>query len=82
MKNNSDRRWFRKFSVEQWISIILGGLMTVFSGGCSIAILADRFMNGRRSAGLNDFSTVAILGLGPFVFGTIILFFVIKVWRE
>ena len=71
-----------KLTVVRWIFAVIGGLIMVFSGGCSLFVLGDLAMRGRWA--YNYVSVDAVLGIGgiPFVLGLLIWWLAVKVGRS
>lgn len=70
-----------KLTVIRWIFAIVGGLIMVFCGGCSLLLLGDLAMRGKWAH--NYVSVDAVLGIGgiPFVLGLLIWWLAVKAGR-
>ncbi len=80
-KRRSTDPWYKNLPVIHWIFAIFGILVMLFSGGCSIVILANFFRYGRDSYGFNDPLTVAVIGGVPFLAGLVTWWFAAKYKR-
>lgn len=70
-----------KLTIVRWIFAVVGGLIMLFSGGCSLLLLGDLAMRGKWQA--NYVSVDAVLGIGgiPFVIGLLLWWLAVKVGR-
>ncbi len=70
-----------KLTVIRWIFAVVGGLIMVFCGGCSLLLLGDLAMRGKWQA--NYVSVDAVLAIGgiPFLLGLLIWWLAVKVGR-
>ena len=71
-----------KLTVVRWIFAVVGALIMVFCGGCSLLLLGDLAMRGRWS--YNYVSVDAVLAIGgiPFLLGLLIWWLAVKVGRD
>ena len=70
-----------KLSVIRWIFAIIGGLIMLFCGGCSLVFLGDLALKGRWAD--NYVSVDAVLSIGglPFLLGLLIWWLAVKAGR-
>ena len=70
-----------KLTVVRWIFAVVGGLIMLFCGGCSLLLLGDLAMRGKWQA--NYVSVDAVLAIGgiPFLLGLLIWWLAVKVGR-
>ncbi len=68
-------KWYKNLSVVRWIFAIIGILVMLFAGGCSISIMATERMN------MEAFGIIAIIGGIPFAGGLLIWWLAAKVGR-
>ena len=73
--------WYQNLSVIRWIFAIFGILGMVFSGGCSLVVLANYFRYGRDSYGFNDPAVIAVVGGVPFAVALLMWWFAAKYKR-
>ncbi len=75
IETKTTHRWYQDLSVVRWIFVIMGILVMMFAGGCSINVLATERMNA-ESVGI-----VALIGGIPFAGGLLIWWLAAKVGR-
>jgi len=67
--------WYKDLSVIRWIFAIIGILVMVFAGGCSINVLATERMD------VGAVGIVAIIGGVPFALGLLVWWLAAKYKR-
>ena len=69
-------KWYKNLSVVRWIFAIIGILVMLFAGGCSISVMATERMNAEA------LGVIALIGGIPFVVGLFIWWLAAKVGRS
>ncbi|MCP5084329.1 MAG: hypothetical protein GY948_21785 [Alphaproteobacteria bacterium] len=70
-----------KLTVVRWIFAVVGALIMVFCGGCSLLILGDLASRGRWSDNYVSVEIVLLIGGVPFLVGLLIWWLAVKVGR-
>ncbi len=70
-----------KLTVVRWIFAIIGSLIMLFCGGCSLLLLGDLLSRGKWQAGYVDGTMVLVIGGVPFLLGLLIWWLAVKVGR-
>ena len=71
-----------KLTVVRWIFAVIGALIMLFSGGCSLLILGDLASRGRWSDNYVSVEIVLLIGGVPFLLGLLIWWLAVKVGRK
>ena len=71
-----------KLTVVRWIFAVIGSLIMLFSGGCSLLILGDLASRGRWSDNYVSVEIVLLIGGVPFLLGLLIWWLAVKVGRK
>ncbi|NNF80919.1 MAG: hypothetical protein HKN05_23095 [Rhizobiales bacterium] len=71
-----------KLTVIRWIFAVVGALIMVFCGGCSLLILGDLASRGRWSDNYVSVEIVLLIGGVPFLVGLLIWWLAVKVGRS
>ncbi|MEM7426076.1 MAG: hypothetical protein AAF441_08270 [Pseudomonadota bacterium] len=70
-----------KLSVVRWTFAVIGSLIMLFCGGCSLVFLADLASRGRWADNYVSVDMVLFIGGIPFLFGVLIWWLAVKVGR-
>ena len=70
-----------KLTVVRWIFAIIGSLIMLFCGGCSLLFLGDLALKGKWADNYVSVDTVLFLGGLPFLAGLLIWWLAVKAGR-
>ena len=70
-----------KLTVIRWIFAIMGSLIMLFCGGCTLLFLGDLLSRGVWRYQYVDGTTVLLIGGFPFLLGLLIWWLAVKVGR-
>ena len=70
-----------KLTVIRWIFAIIGSLIMLFSGGCSLVFLGDLISRGRWADNYISVDMVLVIGGLPFLLGLLIWWLAVKAGR-
>lgn len=70
-----------KLTVIRWFFAVIGSLIMLFCGGCSLLILGDLASRGRWADNYVSVEIVLLIGGVPFLAGLLIWWLAVKVGR-
>ena len=71
-----------KLSIVRWIFAVVGALLAMFAGGCSLLLLGELAAKGRWQADYVSVDMVLVIGGVPFLLGVLIWWLAVKVGRR
>ena len=70
-----------KLTIIRWFFAVIGALLAIFAGGCSLLILGDLASRGRWSDNYVSVEIVLLIGGVPFLLGVFIWWLAVKAGR-
>ncbi len=71
-----------KLTVVRWFFAVIGALIMLFCGGCSLILLGDLASRGRWADNYVSVEIVLLIGGVPFLFGLLVWWLAVKVGRK